>query len=227
MMDRKYYEAYDDRYRQAHDASVRWFAESPSPIVHEVLQAFGIQKTDKLMEIGCGEGRDARLLLEKGYDLLATDISAEAVAFCRREISEFADRFQILDCLKDTYHEKFNCIYAVAVVHMLVPDEDRGKFYRFLNRHLKDDGIALVCSMGDGISQRQSDISAAFCLQERLHEPTGKILNLAGTSYRAVSFREFEKEIRDNGLEILKQGITLVEPDYGKMMYAVVKKADL
>ena len=179
------------------------------------------------MELGCGEGRDARFLLEKGYDLLATDISAEAVTFCRRELPEFEDRFQILDCLKDTYPEKFDCIYAVAVVHMLVLDEDRVKFFRFLRQHLKEDGIALVCSMGDGILQRQSDVSSAFCLQKRLHEPTGKILKIAGTSYRAVSFPEFEKEIRENGLEILKQGITLVEPDYGKMMYAVVKKADL
>lgn len=226
-MERKYYEAYDDRYRQVHDASVRWFAESPSPIVYDVLREFGIQKTDKILEIGCGEGRDARFLLEKGYDLLATDISAEAVAFCRKELPEFEDRFQILDCLKDTYPEKFDCIYAVAVVHMLVLDEDRGMFYRFLEHHLKDSGIALICSMGDGVSPQQSDVSAAFCLQERLHEPTGKILKIAGTSYRAVSFTEFEKEILENGLEILKQGITLVEPDYGKMMYAVVKKAGL
>lgn len=225
-MERQYYEAYDDRYRQVHEASLRWFAESPSPIVYDAVREFGIQETDKLLEIGCGEGRDARFLLEKGYDLLATDISSAAVEFCRRELPEFADNFQVLDCLKDICPKQFDLIYAVAVVHMLVRDSDRTQFYRFIREHLTDRGIALICTMGDGVTERQSDISTAFHLQERIHEPTGKVLKLAGTSYRGVSFATFEEELQKNGLEILKEGITLVEPDYGKMMYAVVKKAD-
>lgn len=226
-MERQYYEAYDDRYRQVHGENLRWFAGSPSPIVYDTIQEYGIQLTDKLLEIGCGEGRDAFFLMEKGYDLLATDISSAAVEFCRRELPKIAKRFQVLDCLKDTYTERFDFIYAVAVVHMLVLDKDRAQFYRFIRNHLSAGGIALICSMGDGVMERQSDISTAFRLQERLHEPSGKKLRLAGTSYRAVSFSSFEKELNENGLEILKEGITVVEPDYGKMMYAVVKKADL
>jgi len=225
-MQRKYYEAYDDRYRQVHGDSLRWFAESPSPIVFETIRRFEIKKTDKLLEIGCGEGRDARFLLEKGYDLLATDVSAAAVAFCRREQPDHADRFQVLDCLKEGFHERFDFIYAVAVIHMLVPDSDRKAFYRFIREHLTDKGIALICTMGDGLTERQSDVSHAFRLQDRVHEPTGKVLKLAATSYRGVSFSTFENELAKNGLEILEKGITLVEPDYGQMMYAVVKKAD-
>ena len=166
-MARPYYDAYDNRYRQVHKVSLRWFAESPSPIVYDTIRTFGIQPADKLLEIGCGEGRDARFLLEKGYDLLATDISSAAVEFCRREVPEHAHRFQILDCLNEKCSERFDFIYAVAVVHMFVPDNDRDKFYRFIRDHLTESGVALICSMGDGTSQRQSDVSKAFRSEER------------------------------------------------------------
>lgn len=78
---RHYYEAYDDRYRQVHGENLRWFMEEPSPIVGQVLSEYGIPDNAKLLEIGCGEGRDARFLLKRGYDVLATDVSAEAVAY--------------------------------------------------------------------------------------------------------------------------------------------------
>ncbi len=86
-------------------------------------------------------------------------------------------------------NEKFDFIYSIAVVHMFVLDEDRNGFYQFIRRHLKSDGIALICSMGDGNYEMQSDISNAFEIQEREHE-TGKMM-VAGTSCRMVSFSTF------------------------------------
>ena len=224
-MNRKYFEDYDDRYRQVHAENLRWFDSAPSAIVGQVLSEWKVPKTAKLLEIGCGEGRDAKFLLEKGYSLLATDISSEAVAYCKKENPNFADHFQTLDCTKDTLQTKFDFIYAVAVIHMLVLDEDRNAFYRFIREHLTETGAALICTMGDGEMERSSDISNAFDLQERVHEPTGRTVQIAGTSYRAVSFATFDRELEENGLKILKQGLTNIEPDYWKMMYAVVKRS--
>lgn len=188
-----------------------------------MIQKYNI--TGKLLEIGCGEGRDACVLLERGFDLLATDISSEAVSFCRREWPRYAENFQILDCINDELDEKFDFVYAIAVVHMLVCQEDRNGFYRFIREHLKETGIALICTMGDGVQERCTDISTAFQVQERVHEQTGKPLWIAATSYRAVSFETFERELAENGLHILKQGITQVDPDYRTMMYALVRKS--
>lgn len=80
-MQRKYYEAYDDRYRQIHGQNLQWFADNPTPIVMETVRALGIGRDQKILELGCGEGRDAIALLQDGYDLLATDISAAAIAY--------------------------------------------------------------------------------------------------------------------------------------------------
>ncbi len=223
MDGRKYYEAYDDRYAQVHCQNLQWFADTPSPIVGEVLAEF--QPGPKMLEIGCGEGRDAGFLLNKGYDLLATDISPNAISYCRKKYPDWAERFQVLDCLSQRLEEKYDFIYAVAVIHMLVEDVHRDGFYRFLREQLSESGIALVCSMGDGAFERKSDVSNAFELQERTHEQTGRTVRIASTSCRMVSFDTFREELKRNGLAILKEGITAIEPDFSSMMYAVVKSA--
>ena len=224
-MDRKYYEAYDDRYRQVHGENLQWFADSPSPIVGEIIENFSIG--GKMLEIGCGEGRDGGWLMDRGFDVLATDVSPAAIDFARRRFPEFADRFEVLDCLKDELETKFDFIYAVAVVHMLVPDTDRDGFYRFIRDHLAPGGKALICSMGNGQWQRQSDISTAFDIQERIHEPTGQTVRIAGTSCRMVDWDTFLHELSRNGLAVTEQGITAVEPDFPQMMYALVEKTKI
>lgn len=222
-MERKYYEAYDDRYRQVHGQNLQWFYDDPTPIVGQIMEEFGINRQNSILELGCGEGRDAYPLLKQGYNLLATDISAEANAYAQKKWPEFGDRFQILDCVKGVLPEKFDFIYAVAVVHMLVEDRDRDGFYAFIRNHLSPNGIGLICTMGDGKMERQSDIRTAFELQERTHEQTGTQVRIAGTSCRMVNFETFRSELSRNGLAIVKEGMTSAMPDFSMLMYAVVK----
>ena len=123
------------------------------------------------------------------------------------------------------WERKYDFIYAVAVIHMLVTDADRNGFYRFVREHLKENGIALICTMGDGTLERSSDISTAFDLQNRTHGETGERMMLAGTSCRMVTWEAFLREVQENGLKAIAQGLTAVEPDFPVMMYAVVKKS--
>ncbi len=219
---RAYYEAYDDRYRQIHAMDLTWEDEAPSPIVEEVIKRYQLTKASRILEIGCGEGRDSRSVLENGYRLTATDISPEAIKYCKKSMPDFKSHFKVLDCLSDSLDEKFDFIYAVAVIHMLVLDEDRNGFYQFIQKHLKADGIALICTMGDGTFEMQSDISTAFDIQERDHE-SGKMM-VAGTSCRMVSFETFENELQRNGLEIVEKGTVSAMPNFNSLMYAVVRK---
>lgn len=223
MSNRAYYEAYDDRYKQVHSEALQWFSREPSPIVAEVISEFALTPMARMLEIGCGEGRDAGFLLSQGYDVLATDVSGEAVAYCQKIFPDHREHFEVLNCVTEKLDERFDFIYAVAVIHMLVLDKDRDGFYQFISHHLKPDGIALIGTMGDGSFERRSDISTAFDLQERTHEESGKTLKIAGTSCRVVNFSTFEQELTRNGLAIVKQGVTAIEPDFPQMMYAVVK----
>lgn len=226
LSDRKYYEAYDDRYRQVHAENLMWFSEKPSQIVMQTIEKHSVSADAAILEIGCGEGRDARLLLGRGYHVLATDISPEAITFCRKTDPDHADAYRVLDCVGGDTDKRFDFIYAVAVLHMLVADADRAAFYAFIRSHLTSGGIALICTMGNGEFEVSSDISTAFDLQDRTHEESGKTLRIAGTSCRMVSFSTFESELAHSGLDIVEKGFAPPEPDFSDMMYAVVKRSN-
>ena len=222
MNDRKYYEAYDERYKTAHEKSIRWFGDEPSAIVLEAIKKYKISKTDSILELGCGEGRDAQVLLKDGYQVLATDISETAIEYCRNLCEQYKNKYQVLDCVNGGLDKSFDFIYAVAVIHMLVLDEDRKAFYQFVYNHLKEDGVSLICTMGDGEVERQSDISTAFELQER--DCDGETVWVAGTSCRMVNSQHFIEELTNNRFEILEIGQTSIPQVFPTMMYAVVKK---
>lgn len=221
-MAKKYYEAYDDRYKIAHAKGISWSSDRSSPIVLNTIEQYRLAQKHSILEIGCGEGRDAKALLDNGYKLLATDISEEAIAYCQKKMPSYKNSFEVLDCINDHYEGQYDFIYAIAVIHMLVLDDDRNAFYRFFYEHLTENGIALICTMGDGEEESQSDINDAFQLFERNHE-SGNI-TVTGTSCRKVSFTTFEKEITSNHLEIVEKGITSALPDFNSLMFAIVKK---
>lgn len=220
MDNRKYYEAYDERYKTAHAQGVSWSSNVSTPIVMETIEKYHINQNHRLLEIGCGEGRDSGAVLEQGYQLTATDISPEAIAYCQNRMSQYAHHFHVLDCLSGKLDAKFDFIFGVAVIHMLVTDEDRNGFYQFVRSHLTEDGIALICTMGDGEFETRSDITQAFTLQPRNHE-SGTMM-VAGTSCRMVSFETFEQELMRNDLTVIEKGITGAQPDFNSLMYAVV-----
>lgn len=224
MDSRKYYEAYDDRYKQAHEAGICWFGGESSPIVGRMLEKYHVGTDSRILELGCGEGRDAQVLLERGYNLLATDISPEAIRYCKESLPTHCGAFRVLDCVNGVLPERYDFIYAVAVLHMLVLDEDRKGFYCFVRDHLVSDGLALICTMGDGELERQSDVAEAFQLQERNFH--GQKVMVAGTSCRIVSTMTFEKELTDNGFLIVDSGQTSIPNEFSDMMYALVKRAN-
>ena len=221
---RPYYEAYDERYKQIHTADLQWFSDSPSKIVGETMARYGVSTASEILEIGCGEGRDAAYLRRKGYRVLATDVSPAAIAFCWDKFPEISSSFQVMDCLHDRLKEHFDFIYAVCVLHMLVLDEDRKRFYQFLYEQLKEKGIALICTLSSE-EEWQTDISEAFALQKRTHGATGKDLYIAGTSCRVAGFSTLKKELAENHLVLLESGRTSIEPDFPDIRYLVVKRS--
>ena len=220
---KKYYEAYDERYKAVHEKNLRCMGYTHSEIVTEIINEFGIYRDDAILEIGCGEGRDSIVLLKNEYDLLATDVSPHAIAYCKKQYKEFADRFQVLDAVNGTHDGKYDFIYSVAVIHMLVLDEDRKAFYSFINEHLNENGIALVCTMGDGKIERMTDISKAYDMSERTFE--GNTMLVAETSCRIVTFDTFENELKNSHFEIVEKGLTSVGTQFPVMLFAVVKRA--
>ena len=218
----KYYAAYDKRYKQVHNKGLAWSTNSNTKIVEEIIIKYNLDR-EKMLEIGCGEGRDAKYLLNKNYNILATDISQEAINYCKKNDTIHKNNYKVLDVLSDNSKDKYGFIYSVACLHMLVLDEDRNKYYKYIYNHLEDNGYSLILTMGDGIKESASDINKAFDNIKRTHQETSQEIEVATTSCRIVSFDTLFKEV-SNKFKIIEYGITEIEEEFDKIMYILIKK---
>lgn len=218
---RKYYEAYEERYKSVHQLGLQWAEKEPTPIVKGIIEKYNISTQAKILEIGCGEGRDTIYLYKNGYNVYGSDISKEAIDYCI-SVSGYNNFFH-LDAVNGSMIEKFDYIFAIAVVHMLVLDEDRKKLLRFIKDHMSDNGYALICSMGDGIEKYETDINHAFDSVDRIHESSGMHLKIAATSCRKVDWTTFENEMITANLSIIEKGILHDVPGFDSMMYIVAQ----
>ena len=218
----KYYEAYDKRYRQVHDKGLTWSTNSNTKIVERIINKYHLEK-ESILEIGCGEGRDARYLLNESYNVIATDISQEAIDYCIKKDITHKSNYKVLDVLSSNSQDKYGFIYSVACLHMLVLDSDRNKYYEYIYNHLENNGYALILTMGDGIKESESDISKAFDNIKRTHQESNQVIEVATTSCRIVNFDTLFKEISNN-FEVVEYGITEIENHFDKIMYIVIKK---
>ena len=223
---KKYYEAYDDRYKKVHEEKgFAWAGKEHSPTIENLLQNYGATKDSTILEIGCGEGQNAIYLLSKGYNVIASDVSPEAIRWCKEKalsIGVNEKSFFVMDILSNKLTEKFDFIYSVAVLHMLVEDKDRQKFLKFIFNHLKPEGKAFIVVMGDGIMTRKTDTTRAFELTDR---PFGnETIRVATTSCRIVTKDEFTKEIEAANLKILNLGIDYTIAGFEVSMVAEVEK---
>ena len=222
---KEYYKAYDKRYKQVHNKNLSWSSNNNSIIVESIINKYNITKEYKILEIGCGEGRDARYLLNKNYNLLALDVSKEAINYCKKKDIYHKDNYQVLDILNyNNFNNKYDYIYSVSCLHMLVTDNDRNKYYKFIYNHLNNNGISLILSLGDGLKESSTDITKSWQNTTRIHEETKKKMEVATTSCRIVNFKTLEKEITNNNLKLIESGITQIIPDFPEIMYVVVKR---
>ena len=219
----KYYEAYDKRYKQVHSKGLTWSTNTNTKIVETIINKYHLEKKN-ILEIGCGEGRDSKYLLDKNYKVLATDISSEAIDYCQKNDIKHKESYKVLDVLNDNSQDKYHFIYSIACLHMLVLDEDRNKFYSYIYNHLEDNGYALILTMGDGIKESKSDITRAFDNTKRIHQESKKEIEVAMTSCRIVNFDTLLKEIKNNGFEEIEYGITEIKNNFDKIMYILIKK---
>ena len=224
-MKNDYYKAYDKRYRQTYENNSLWEISERTKEVIDTLKKYKITKNSNILELGCGEGRDAIYLIDNGYNVLGVDYSFTVIDKCNELTNyKYVNNFKQLDLIENSLNEKFDFIYSVAVIHMFVLDEHRNKFYNFIYDHLKDNGIALIISMGDGTLEINSDLEKAFDDTKRVNINTNKEIMVASTSCRVKKIDEMKKEIQLNNLEILEEKIIDDVPSFNKCMLFIVKK---
>lgn len=225
MNNKEYYKAYDKRYNQIHSKNMLWTTKDNTKEIKDIIEKYKINKKDNILDLGCGEGRDAIYLLNNGYNVTAIDYSINAINKCN-ELSDnkYKNKFMQFDILEDKMNSKYQFIYSIAVLHMFVLDEHRDKFLSFINEHLSKDGISFICIWGNGVSEHSSDINNAYQNQKRKILNNNEEVSIVTTSCRVVNFSNLEKELTKNGLIIKEKWISSNIPEFDKCMCVIVSR---
>lgn len=227
-MSNKYYEAYDDRYKVVHTQTGNaWAGKTPSIILKDILTKYGATFESSILEIGCGEGQNALYLQQEGFNVFASDVSPVAINWCKKKALEHntnADNYFVLDVLDNSHTAKYDFIYTVSTLHMLVLQEDRKAFLDFIYTHLKDNGKAIITIMGDGkMEKKDSDITKAFDLSTRTME-NGETIQVANTTCKIVNWQDFFTELNISRLNILEHFTTNQISGFNISMVAIVER---
>ena len=128
-----YYKAYEKRYSQVYEKDMLWSCRDATPEVLNFVIDYKISRNDKILDLGCGEGRDAIHLLNNGFNVLAVDYSQTVIEKCKQLSNyKYNNHFKQLDLISDKIGEKFDYIYSIAVLHMFVLKEHRNRFLSFI-----------------------------------------------------------------------------------------------
>ena len=220
-----YYKAYELRYKQTHNKGYLWEYSKYSPVAEKFLNDNNVTVNNTILDLGCGEGRDAIYLLNKGYNVTAIDYSQTAINKCNELTNnKFKTNFKQLDIFDNSFSNKYDYIYSISVLHMFLLDEHRDKYFEFIFDHLNKNGKALITILGNGTKETTSDIRESFDLSERIIQSIDIKIEVPNTSCRIVNWSTLEKEIKKSRFKIEKKWIENEIPGFQESMCVIVYK---
>ena len=112
-----------------HDYWQRTYASStgvlePSPFASHVARE--LPQPCRIVEVGCGNGRDAVYFATQGHSVVALDVSEAAIEQCQERHAKRGIDFRAstLGKVADTFARRFDAVYSRFVLHaMTLPEE--------------------------------------------------------------------------------------------------------
>jgi 2-polyprenyl-3-methyl-5-hydroxy-6-metoxy-1,4-benzoquinol methylase len=140
----------------------------------------------KILDVGCGPGRDVEYLMEEGYDILGIDFSEEMIKVAKKLVPN--GKFEVADFTeKDFDEDSFSGIWCNAALLHIPKEYAKNIFAKFL-KWLKPGGILFI-SMLEGEGQQELWIKRFY------QNP------LTAYFYR---LNELIQELEETGFEIVK-----------------------
>lgn len=133
---------------------------SPTPFAQYAAQFWFPEPTD-VLELGCGNGRDATWFASRGHAVVGVDLSGSAIEACCRQQSAAA--FQQGDFSNLHLGRQFSVIYSRFTLHS-VDDRTEAQTLETVRKHLKPGGRFVIeartiyddlCGRGTRVSDRE------------------------------------------------------------------------
>nr|NIR31896.1 class I SAM-dependent methyltransferase [Gammaproteobacteria bacterium]NIR88805.1 class I SAM-dependent methyltransferase [Gammaproteobacteria bacterium]NIU06418.1 class I SAM-dependent methyltransferase [Gammaproteobacteria bacterium]NIV53310.1 methyltransferase domain-containing protein [Gammaproteobacteria bacterium]NIX87691.1 methyltransferase domain-containing protein [Gammaproteobacteria bacterium] len=166
------------------------------------------QGVERVLELGCGYGRDAVYLANQGFDVTAVDFSAAALALANSWTMR-GDGAGRLDYLRDNLvdldlaESAYDAVFSHRTLHLVVSRERLNKAFAEIHRVLKPGGTACV-------SLRNP------------RDPTQAKTHGSGGEYSEVSFRPGHRILFLSDAELTE----IVEPHFSIVAHEEVQERE-
>ena len=132
---------YEERY-QAED--FYWGLE-PNGLCYEIMKLKPPVKPIKVLDIGCGEGKDAIFLARNGYSVSAFDMAENGLEKGKslaKQLGVNVDFFRA-DIMDYHLHDSYDVIFSSGVFHFIKPDF-RSKITENIKEHTNKSGLCVI-----------------------------------------------------------------------------------
>lgn len=132
----------NDLYERKYRKEECYWGLKPSPIVTEILK---YKKGDDVLDLGCGEGRNALYLVKNGFNVTGVDISKTGI----KKFLHLADKMNVKvkgivsDISTFKFNKKFDIILSIAILHFLNRDNII-KIIKKIKQHTKIEGLNVI-----------------------------------------------------------------------------------
>jgi tellurite methyltransferase len=129
-------------YEEYYASEGYYWGTEPAELCHELIRLLPPAKGVKVLDIGCGEGKDAVFMAKQGYEVTAFDITDNGIAKTKRMAKENGVEVNafIADINDFEIEDMFDIIYSTGTIQYL--DEDKiPAFFKKVQRMTKPNGL--------------------------------------------------------------------------------------
>ncbi len=127
----------DNQYDQKYASQDYYWGKKPSKICDRIIEIMKPTSgfRPKLLDIGCGEGRNAIYFAKHGFNVTALDTSMPGLDKTQKYAKEVGVEVKIVHADIITYEieDTFDVIFSTGTLHYLPPDVREQRFQHFKN----------------------------------------------------------------------------------------------
>jgi 2-polyprenyl-3-methyl-5-hydroxy-6-metoxy-1,4-benzoquinol methylase/predicted sugar kinase len=174
------------------EQSIFFANKEPCSHIKKVLERFDQSKGNKLLDVGCGGGRNLISAIDLGFDAYGIDFSESMINEARKKLKGCEEKIKKKDILEiNTIKDKFNVIIASGVIHQAKSKDELIKVVDDLSNLIEIGGILV----GNIFLSGHIDPSLN-CVDE------GVYITKEGLSMTLISGEEFIRICKNNKLQM-------------------------
>jgi len=194
------------------------FSSRRSRVWEEVRFLFDdyVEPGDKVLDLGCGNGRFFEVLKDKRVDYIGVDFSEKLIEIAKKRFPEA--KFLVADALNLPFPNNFfDKVYAIAVLHHIPSKAFRQRFLEETKRVLKPGSLLILTCWNLWQKPKirrlifKFTLKKIFCLSKLdFFDIQMNWWGMPSCYFHCFTKKELVKAVKESGFEIIKRGEFLV-----------------